>query len=57
MMGTYHPADPAFNISLKTALGPVAFVGMGEPEMLVADVMMRPSKLNSDGSEQPPMAT
>ena len=43
MMGTYHPADPAFNISLKTALGPVAFVGMGEPEMLVADVMMDPA--------------
>ena len=42
-MGTYHPADPAFNISLKTALGPVAFAGMGEPEMLVSDVMADPS--------------
>ena len=50
MMDSYHPADPAFNISLKTALGPVAFVGMGEPEILVADVMCRPGKLHSDGT-------
>ena len=39
MNSTMHPFDAAFNISLKTPLGPVAFVGMGEPELLVAAVM------------------
>ena len=43
MDSTMHPFDAAFNISLKTPLGPVAFVGMGEPEMLVADVMADPA--------------
>ena len=43
MTNTMHPFDAAFNISLKTPLGPVAFVGMGEPETLVADVMADPA--------------
>ena len=43
MDSTMHPFDAAFNISLKTPLGPVAFVGMGEPEILVADVMADPA--------------
>jgi hypothetical protein len=39
---TFHPMDPEFNISLQTPLGPVAFVGMGEPEMLVSQVAADP---------------
>jgi hypothetical protein len=42
MDNTMHPFDPAFNISLKTPLGPVAFVGMGEPETMLSDVMADP---------------
>jgi hypothetical protein len=43
MDNTMHPFDPAFNISLKTPLGPVAFVGMGEPETMLSDVMADPA--------------
>ena len=43
MMNTFHPFDANFNISLMESLGPVAFMGMGEPEMLVSDVMADPS--------------
>ncbi|MAE79371.1 MAG: hypothetical protein CL967_06380 [Euryarchaeota archaeon] len=43
MMSTFHPFDPNFNISLMDSLGPVAFIGMGEPEMLVSQVMADPS--------------
>ena len=43
MMNTFHPFDANFNISLMEPLGPVAFMGMGEPEMLVSDVMADPS--------------
>ena len=43
MMNTFHPFDANFNISLMDSLGPVAFMGMGEPEMLVSDVMADPS--------------
>ncbi len=43
MMNTFHPFDANFNISLMEPLGPVAFMGMGEPEMLVSQVMQDPS--------------
>ena len=43
MDNTTHPFDPNFNISLKTDLGPVAFLGMGTPEMMISDVMADPS--------------
>ena len=43
MDNTMHPFDPAFNISLKNPLGPVAFVGMGEPETMLSDVMADPA--------------
>ncbi len=43
MMNTFHPFDANFNISLMDPLGSVAFIGMGEPEMLVSDVMADPS--------------
>ena len=43
MMNTSHPYDADFNISLMGALGPVAFIGMGAPEMLVSDVMADPA--------------
>jgi hypothetical protein len=40
---TMHPADPNFNISLHTPLGPVAFVGLGAPETLISTVAADPS--------------
>ena len=43
MDNTFHPFDPNFNISLKTDLGPVAFMGMGQPEMMISEVMADPS--------------
>ena len=43
MMNTSHPFDANFNISLMDPLGPVAFIGMGEPETFVSDVMADPS--------------
>ncbi|MDE0857055.1 MAG: hypothetical protein OSA38_00605 [Candidatus Poseidoniaceae archaeon] len=43
MMNTSHPYDADFNISLMGTLGPVAFIGMGAPEMLVSDVMADPA--------------
>ena len=43
MDNTFHPFDPNFNISLKTDLGPVAFMGMGDPEMMISEVMADPS--------------
>lgn len=43
MDNTTHPFDPDFNISLKTDLGPVAFLGMGAPEMMISEVMADPS--------------
>ncbi len=43
MDNTFHPFDADFNISLKTALGPVAFMGMGAPEMMISDVMADPA--------------
>ena len=43
MMNTSHPFDANFNISLMDSLGPVAFIGMGEPETFVSDVMADPS--------------
>ena len=39
---TFHPFDPDFNISLHAALGPVAFVGMGEPDYLVSSMAADP---------------
>jgi hypothetical protein len=39
---TFHPYSPAFNISLHTALGPVAFVGMGQPDVLVSSMAADP---------------
>ena len=39
---TFHPYSPEFNMSLHTALGPVAFVGMGEPDMLVSEMVADP---------------
>ena len=39
MMNTFHPFDANFNISLMESLGPVAFIGMGEPEMLVSQML------------------
>ncbi|MBT5843557.1 MAG: hypothetical protein HOH79_01075 [Euryarchaeota archaeon] len=39
---TFHPYSPEFNISLHTALGPVAFVGMGEPDYLVSSMAADP---------------
>ena len=38
MTGTMHPMDENFNISLENALGVVAFVGMGQPEIMLSDV-------------------
>ena len=43
MTNTFHPFDANFNISLMEPLGSVAFIGMGEPEMLVSQVMADPS--------------
>ena len=43
MDNTSHPFDADFNISLRTALGPVAFMGMGAPEMMISDVMADPA--------------
>ena len=43
MTNTSHPADPNFNISLMTPLGSVAFMGLGAPEMMFADMMADPS--------------
>ena len=43
MMNVTHPFDENFNISLTQPLGVVAFVGMGEPETLVSDVIADPS--------------
>ncbi|HJM55502.1 MAG TPA: hypothetical protein QGI72_04570, partial [Poseidonia sp.] len=43
MMNTFHPFDGNFNISLMESLGPVAFIGMGEPEMLVSQMLQDPS--------------
>ena len=42
MTGTMHPMDMNFNISLENALGVVAFVGMGEPEVMLSDVAADP---------------
>ena len=39
---TFHPFSPEFNISLHTALGPVAFVGMGQPDLLVSSMAADP---------------
>ena len=39
---TFHPFSPEFNISLHTALGPVAFVGMGNPDTLVSSMAADP---------------
>ncbi|MCP2505020.1 MAG: hypothetical protein NLN65_06975, partial [Candidatus Poseidoniaceae archaeon] len=39
---TFHPFSPDFNISLHTALGPVAFVGMGNPDILVSSMAADP---------------
>jgi hypothetical protein len=39
---TFHPFNPDFNISLHTALGPVAFVGMGNPDTLVSSMAADP---------------
>ena len=43
MNNVTHPFDENFNISLTQPLGVVAFVGMGEPETLVSDVIADPS--------------
>ena len=43
MMNVTHPFDENFNISLTQPLGVVAFVGMGEPETLVSDVIADPN--------------
>ena len=43
MTGTMHPMDMNFNISLENALGVVAFVGMGEPEIMLSDVAADPA--------------
>ncbi|MGB0699933.1 MAG: hypothetical protein ACPGO6_02850 [Candidatus Poseidoniaceae archaeon] len=42
MMNVTHPFDQNFNISLMQPLGVVAFVGMGEPETLVSNVIADP---------------
>ena len=39
---TFHPFNPEFDISLHTALGPVAFVGMGNPDTLVSTIAADP---------------
>jgi hypothetical protein len=43
MTNTSHPTDPNFNISLGSPLGSVAFMGLGAPEMMIADVFADPS--------------
>ena len=42
MNNVTHPFDENFNISLTQPLGVVAFVGMGEPETFVSDVIADP---------------
>lgn len=39
---TFHPFNPDFDISLHTALGPVAFVGMGNPDTFVSTMAADP---------------
>ncbi|MFL2949219.1 MAG: hypothetical protein ACJZ40_02395 [Candidatus Poseidoniaceae archaeon] len=43
MNNTIHPADSEFDISLNNPLGVVAFVGLGEPELLLSDVESDPA--------------
>ncbi len=38
-----HPLDPEFNISLRDPAGPVAFMGLGTPEILVSTIEADPA--------------
>ena len=40
---TSSPADSEFNMSLMDPIGVVAFMGMGEPEVMLADVLADPA--------------
>ena len=43
MENTSSPADSEFNMSLMDPIGVVAFMGMGEPEVMLADVLADPA--------------
>ena len=43
MDNTSSPADSEFNMSLMDPIGVVAFMGMGEPEVMLADVLADPA--------------
>ena len=43
LYSTFHPLDPEFNISLRDPAGPVAFMGLGTPEILVSTIMADPA--------------
>lgn len=42
LYSSFHPLDEQFNISLLTDMGPVAFVSMGEPELLLSQIEADP---------------
>ena len=43
LYSTFHPLDPEFNVSLRDPAGPVGFMGLGTPEILVSTVMDDPA--------------
>jgi hypothetical protein len=43
LYSSVHPLDSEFNISLRNPTGPVAFIGMGSPEVLVSTIEADPA--------------